>query len=89
MASPLAQFEIKKIIPLEVLDYDISFTNSSLAMLSTVILIFSFLYLGVRKLNIVPSRSQTLVESTYEFISNMINDNIGEAGLKYFSLIFI
>ena len=88
MASPLAQFEIKKIIPLEVLDYDISFTNSSLAMLSTVILIFSFLYLGVRKLNIVPSRSQTLVESTYEFISNMINDNIGEAGLKYFSLIF-
>ncbi len=88
MASPLAQFEIKKIIPLEVLGYDISFTNSSLAMLSTVILIFSFLYLGVRKLNIVPSRSQTLVESTYEFISNMINDNIGEAGLKYFSLIF-
>jgi len=88
VASPLAQFEIKKIIPLEVLDYDISFTNSSLAMLSTVILIFSFLYLGVRKLNIVPSRSQTLVESTYEFISNMINDNIGEAGLKYFSLIF-
>ena len=88
MASPLAQFEIKKIIPLEVLGYDISFTNSSLAMLSTVILIFSFLYLGVRKLNIVPSRSQTLVESTFEFISNMINDNIGEAGLKYFSLIF-
>ena len=88
MASPLAQFEIKKIIPLEFLGYDISFTNSSLAMLSTVILIFSFLYLGVRKLNIVPSRSQTLVESTYEFISNMINDNIGEAGLKYFSLIF-
>ena len=39
MASPLSQFEIKKLIPLEFMGFDISFTNSSLAMLTTVVLI--------------------------------------------------
>ena len=37
MASPLAQFEIKKIIEMEAFGYDISFTNSSLAMTMTVV----------------------------------------------------
>ncbi len=88
MASPLAQFEIIKLIPLEILGFDVSFTNSSLAMVITVFVILSFLYLGIRNLNIVPSRSQTIVESTFEFISNMINDNVGKEGVKYFSFIF-
>ena len=88
MASPLAQFEIKKIIELDLYGYDISFTNSSLAMMFTVIAISFFLYLGIKNLNIIPSKSQTLVESTFEFISSMINDNIGKEGMKYFSFIF-
>ncbi len=88
MASPLAQFEIIKLIPLEIHGFDVSFTNSSLAMVITVFVILSFLYLGIRNLNIIPSRLQTVVESTFEFISNMINDNVGKEGVKYFSFIF-
>ncbi|MEE2694945.1 MAG: F0F1 ATP synthase subunit A [Pseudomonadota bacterium] len=88
MASPLAQFEIKKILPIEAFGYDISFTNSSLAMMFTVFVISFFMFLGLRNLTIVPSRTQTLVESTYEFISNMIGDNIGKEGMKYFSFVF-
>ena len=88
MASPLSQFEIKKIIPIEALGYDISFTNSSLAMLSTVILMILFMFFGLNKSSIIPSRSQSILESTYEFIANMIGDNIGPEGLKYFSFIF-
>ncbi len=88
MASPLAQFEIKKIIQLEFLGYDISFTNSSMAMTLTVLAIITFMYLGLRNLKIIPSKSQSLVESSYEFISNMIGDNIGNEGMKYFSFIF-
>ena len=41
MASPLSQFEIKTIMPLEIFGHDISFTNSSLAMLVTVLLNFT------------------------------------------------
>ena len=87
MASPLEQFEIKKIIPMEFLGYDISFTNSALAMLITTLIILSFFYVGLRNASIIPDKKQTLVEISYEFIANMISDNIGKEGLKYFSFI--
>ena len=88
MASPLTQFEIKKIIPLEFFGYDISFTNSSLAMLSTTIVISLFLILGLSKMSLIPSKRQSIVEISYEFIANMINDNVGKDGMKYLSFIF-
>ena len=88
MASPLSQFEVKTIIPIEAFGYDISFTNSSLAMLMTVILVVLFMYVGSRNLSVIPSRGQTILESTYEFIAGMIGDNIGQEGMKYFSFIF-
>ena len=88
MASPLSQFEVKTIIPIEAFGYDISFTNSSLAMLITVLLIVLFMYIGTRNLSVIPSRGQTVLESTYEFIAGMIGDNIGQEGMKYFSFIF-
>ena len=88
MASPLTQFEIKKIIPLEIFGYDISFTNSSLAMLSTTIVISLFLILGLSKISLIPSKRQSLVEISYEFIANMINDNVGKDGMKYLSFVF-
>jgi F-type H+-transporting ATPase subunit a len=88
MASPLSQFEIKTIVPLEILGYDISFTNSSLAMLVTVLLIILFLSLGLKNSSIIPSKGQSLVELSYEFIADMIGDNIGKEGMKYLSFIF-
>ena len=88
MASPLSQFEVKTIIPIEAFGYDISFTNSSLAMLITVLLVVLFMYIGSRNLSVIPSRGQTVLESTYEFIAGMIGDNIGQEGMKYFSFIF-
>ena len=73
MASPLAQFEIKKIIPIEILGYDISFTNSSLAMLVTVLSISVFMFLGLRNLEIIPSKTQSILENSYEFKSSSNN----------------
>ena len=76
MASPLAQFEIKKIIPMEMFGYDISFTNSSLAMSVTVLTILIFMLIGLKDLRIVPTKTQTIIESSYEFIAEMIGENI-------------
>ena len=87
MASPLSQFEIKTIVPLELFGYDISFTNSSLAMLVTVSLVF-LLIISLKNSSIIPSKSQSALEVSYEFISGMIDDNIGKEGLRYFSFIF-
>tara|TARA_Y100000590_G_scaffold454132_1_gene600387 strand:- start:466 stop:1188 length:723 start_codon:yes stop_codon:yes gene_type:complete len=88
MADPIHQFEIKKIVPLKLNDIDISFTNSSLFMILTVTIISLFLILSIKKKKIVPSRFQLTSELFYKFILNMINDNVGQDGQKYFSLIF-
>ena len=88
MASPLAQFEIKDIFSITVNDINLSFTNSSLAMLITALLIILLLVLGTRKVQLVPNKFQTLLELSYEFISDMINDNIGKEGKKYLPFIF-
>ena len=88
MASPLAQFEISKLIQLNVGDFDVSFTNSSLVMLLSVVFICTILFFGLKNLKIVPSKIQSLVELCYEFISTMIGDNIGKEGLRYLPFIF-
>ena len=72
----------------KIFGYDISFTNSSLAMLVTVSLVFLFLIISLKNSSIIPSKSQSALEVSYEFISGMIDDNIGKEGLRYFSFIF-
>ena len=88
MASPLEQFIVKPLIPIKVGDIDISFTNSSLFMVLAVVLSTFFLAICLRKRELVPSVSQSVPESLYEFISGLIKENVGAEGLKYFSLIF-
>jgi len=88
MADPIQQFEIKKILPLELNNIDISFTNSSMFMILTVLVISIFLTLSIKNKKIIPSRFQAISELFYEFIANMINDNIGHGGQRFFSLIF-
>ncbi|MBW7837540.1 MAG: F0F1 ATP synthase subunit A, partial [Sphingomonadales bacterium] len=41
--SPLAQFEIKPLVPMEIAGHDVSFTNSSLFMVAIVILLTLFM----------------------------------------------
>ena len=88
MASPLSQFEINEIVPIELFGFNISFTNSALAMLLTTASIILLMFIGTRKITLIPSKQQTIVEATYEFIGGMITDNIGKEGIKYFSFIF-
>lgn len=88
MASPLEQFEIKTIIPLKIGPVDVSFTNSSLFMVLAVAVSTLLLAWCLRKRTIVPSVSQSISESLYSFIYNLIKENIGPEGLKYFPFIF-
>lgn len=86
--GPLAQFMIKKIIPLNFGGVDVSFTNSSLAMVAAVVLVSFFLVFSMRRGALVPGRWQIVAEMTYEFIANMIRDNVGQEGRRYFPFIF-
>ncbi len=86
--SPLAQFEIKTLIPLEVGDINVSFTNSSVFMVATVLAISLFLVMGMRRSALVPGRWQSMVELSYIFIANLIKDTVGSEGRPYFPFIF-
>ena len=86
--SPLAQFEIKPLLSLRLGDVDLSYTNSALFMTIALVLAASFLMLATRRSALVPGRWQSLAEISYEFVANMIRDNVGQEGRKYFPLIF-
>lgn len=86
--SPLAQFEIKRWVPIEIGDLDLSFTNSSTFMVLTVIAISAFLVLGMRRNALIPGRWQSMVELLYIFIANLLKDTVGNEGRPYFPFIF-
>jgi len=86
--SPLAQFEIKTLLPLQIGQTDVSFTNSALFMTVTVILITLFMVLGMRKRALVPGRWQSVAELSYEFVANLLRDTVGNEGRKYFPFVF-
>ena len=88
MADPIHQFEIKELIPIEFLDINLSFTNSSFFMILTIISVSFLLLTSIKNKKLIPTRLQSISELFFEFIANMINDNIGEKGQKFFPLIF-
>jgi F-type H+-transporting ATPase subunit a len=90
VASPLHQFEIHPIIPIQLghAGVDVSFTNSALFMVLAMVLISAFMILGMRRSAIVPGRWQCAAEMAYEFIVNMLRDTVGQEGRKYFPFVF-
>jgi len=88
MPDPMHQFEIKRLFNLEFMGLDASFTNSSLFMVIAVALISLLTIWGMRGRALVPSRMQSVAEISYEFVANMVRDNVGSAGQKYFPFVF-
>lgn len=88
MASPVEQFKLKSLVPFELGGVDLSYTTSSLWMTVTVVGVTAFLTLSMRGGRLVPGRWQSMAEMSYEFIANMIRENVGAEGRKYFPFIF-
>ncbi|WP_369692476.1 F0F1 ATP synthase subunit A [Sandarakinorhabdus limnophila] len=88
MANPMEQFKIETIVPLNAGGFDLSFTNSSLWMLITLLAVSAFLFIGTARPQLVPGRMQAAVELLYDFIRDMLRENVGKDGLRYAPLIF-
>ncbi len=87
--SPMEQFEVHKLIPIEIGGLDLSFTNASLWMLLAVGAGAALLTLGVKRDGIVPGRTQSVVELMYDFIERQtVGAVMGESGKKFFPFIF-
>jgi F-type H+-transporting ATPase subunit a len=88
LPNPMHQFEIRRIIPLELFGFDASFTNSALFMVIAGAIITLFTLLAMRRGALVPGRLQSVAEMSYEFVANMVRDNVGTEGMKYFPFVF-
>ena len=89
MHSPMEQFEIKRLLHFRYrFGIDASYTNSATlddhrrhpapSCCSSS---------GMRQRALVPGRLQSMAELGYEFVADMVRDNVGDAGKKYFPFI--
>lgn len=90
MASPVEQFAIQNLsAPLfSIGGNEIAVTNSAVFMFAAVAVSSILLVAGASKGAMIPGRFQAMSELFYEFIANMIRDNVGAAGKKFFPFIF-
>ncbi len=86
--SPLEQFVIKRLVPADFGGVDASFTNSATWMVIAMLAVMLLMTLAMQKRALVPGRWQSIAELSYEFIANMVRENAGEAGKRYFPFIF-
>jgi F-type H+-transporting ATPase subunit a len=86
--DPIHQFHINKLVDLHVGGFDVSFTNSALFMVVTLLVASAFLYVATSSRALIPSRLQSVAEMSYEFVANMLRDAAGKQGMKFFPLVF-
>jgi len=86
--NPLHQFQINTIVPIDIAGIDASFTNSAVLMVATVAVVSVFLIMGMGGRSLVPGRWQSCAELSYSFVADMVRDNVGNEGRKYFPIIF-
>ena len=91
--QPMEQFEVTPALGLDhplfqIAGHPIYFTNQALLMVIVVVAASLFLSLAVTPGRLVPSKTQSMAEMSYEFVANMIHSATGEDGLKFFPFVF-
>jgi len=81
------QFEIQPLLDINILGYDLSFTNSALFMVIILAALWLFMMGGMKR-DLVPGRWQMAVEGFTGFIQNMMSSSIGPEGQKYVPFVF-
>ena len=87
--NPMHQFEVYRIGPEIILgSFNLSFTNASLFMVISSVLILILMFLGTKKSLLVPSKIQLVAEMSYTFVAKMISDTAGSNAKPFFPFIF-
>lgn len=86
--DPIHQFNLTRIVPIEIGGVDLSFTNSSLFMVATLVVGSGLLMWATFRRRLVPSRAQSSAEMLYEFVAKIVRDSAGSEGMKFFPLVF-
>jgi len=87
--NPMHQFNVHRIGPeINISGIDLSFTNASLFMVISSLIICVFLFLGTKEKQLIPGKLQLISEVFYNFVAKMISDTAGSKAKPYFPFIF-
>jgi F-type H+-transporting ATPase subunit a len=84
----MGQFEVSRLREFKLFGLDATFTNSALFMVIASVLVTTFMIFAMRSRALIPGRLQSTAELTYEFVANMVRENVGPEGMKYFPFVF-
>ncbi len=86
--NPIEQFSLSPVLPISIGGHDLSLTNSSVYMILAVLIACALMAVGAGGGAGVPGRVQALAEMAYEFVAGMVKSAAGEAGMRFFPLVF-
>ena len=89
MISPLEQFKILVIVPINIFGLDLSITNATLYLLLVIFFLYVIFKRGTDKAKIIPDALQRIAEIMYIFINNLVKQQAGIKGLKFFPVFFM
>src|SRR3954467_12442362 len=88
-ADPIHQFQITKLFTLgHIGGQEIAFTNSSAYMFGAVAIVSILMLASSAGSRLIPTRLQSVGELAYEFVADTLRSITGDAGMKFFPLVF-
>lgn len=88
MKSPLEQFDIINVKSIYTSFIDISLNNIIVPFLFLIIVVSFYLFIFNKKLNIIPTYFQNIIEGIYIFLINLVKQQAHYYGLVWFPFIF-
>ena len=82
----LSQFELSP--ALGFVGKAVGFSQANLFMVVAVLLTMGLLVYGMRQRAIVPGRLQSLAETAYEFVHELVTGQVGDEGKRFFPFVF-
>jgi F-type H+-transporting ATPase subunit a len=82
----LSQFELSPV--LGIIGRSVGFSQANLFMVVAVGLIMALLVYGMRPRAVVPGRLQSLAETSYEFVHDLVTGQVGDEGKRFFPFVF-
>ena len=92
LLTPLEQFQIISLFSIKLFSLDFSFTNLFLINIITLVAfstLVSFISADDSSFFLIPNNWQTLIETVYETVSQLLFDNISTEGEKYFPFVSV
>jgi len=87
--SPLEQFSINILLPIFIQFFDFSFTNSSLILTLTFLLVIGLFNAVSSSSKLIPNSWQLILEFLYDFILNQVlTENVKKDSKLYFPMLF-